>query len=191
MRYLIVSIPDLCTLTYFGCGVLCLCFVVHYCVLSSFAIILKRKRELVALLCCLTDVLLLYMLWLFLMVLWVGLGCVIVVFPDHTHFLFYGLPTLLDVSGSYVWYRLPLACRWLKKFAGMTLEVRVTVKKNVILWVPGFPQKFKNTIPWFFHDQQCIFHDYLKHGLQPPPPFNGFFTMQSINAECRNSNVFK
>ena len=26
-------------------------------------------------------------LWLFLTVLWVGLQCVIVVFPDHTHFL--------------------------------------------------------------------------------------------------------
>ena len=29
-------------------------------------------------------------LWLFLMVLFVGLRCVIVVFPDHTHLLFYG-----------------------------------------------------------------------------------------------------
>ena len=26
-------------------------------------------------------------LWLFLMVPWVGLQCVIVVFPDHTHLL--------------------------------------------------------------------------------------------------------
>ena len=26
-------------------------------------------------------------LWLFFMVLWVGLHCVIVVFPDHTHLL--------------------------------------------------------------------------------------------------------
>ena len=36
----------------------------------------------------------------------------------------------------------------------------------------GFPQKFKNTTPWFFHDffhdQQYNFHDYLMHGLQPP-----------------------
>ena len=31
-----------------------------------------------------------------------------------------------------------------------------------------FPQKFKNTISWFFHDQQCNFHDYLMHGLQLP-----------------------
>ena len=28
-------------------------------------------------------------LWLFLTMLWVGLHCVIVVFPDHTHLLFY------------------------------------------------------------------------------------------------------
>ena len=27
-------------------------------------------------------------LWLFLTVPWVGLNCAIVVFPDHTHFLF-------------------------------------------------------------------------------------------------------
>ena len=51
------------------------------CVLSSFSIILKRKRELVALLLlsygCHIN---LTVLWLFLMVLGVGLRCVIVVF---------------------------------------------------------------------------------------------------------------
>ena len=55
---------------------------------SSFAIILKRKRKLVALLLlsyiCIVSV---NVLWLFLTVPWVGLQCVIVVFPDHTHFL--------------------------------------------------------------------------------------------------------
>ena len=70
-------------------GVLCLSLFWYtlLCVLSSFAIILKRKRELVALLLssyvCLVTV---YVLWLFLMMPWVGLHCVIVVFPDHTHF---------------------------------------------------------------------------------------------------------
>ena len=29
-----------------------------------------------------------YVMWLFLTVPWVGLQCVIVVFPDHTHLLF-------------------------------------------------------------------------------------------------------
>ena len=58
-------------------------------VLSSFAIILTRKRELVALLLlsfgCLVAV---YVLWLFLTVPWLCLHCVIVVFSDHTHLLF-------------------------------------------------------------------------------------------------------
>ena len=58
------------------------------CVLSSFAIILKRKGELVDLLllsyvCCLTV----NILWLFLTVPYVGLQCAIVVFPGYTHLL--------------------------------------------------------------------------------------------------------
>ena len=61
----------------------------HNCVLSSFAIIMKRKRELVALL-LLSDgcFLSLNVLWLFRTVPWVSLQCEIVVFPDHTHLLF-------------------------------------------------------------------------------------------------------
>ena len=58
------------------------------CVHSSFAIILKRKRKLCALLLlsyrCITT---LNVMWLFLKVSWAGLQCVIVVFPDHTHLL--------------------------------------------------------------------------------------------------------
>ena len=50
-----------------------------------FAIILKRKRKLVALLLlsyrCIVTI---NVLWLFLTVQWVGLQHVIVVFPDHT-----------------------------------------------------------------------------------------------------------
>ena len=72
-------------------GVLCLslfCYAL-VCVHSSFAITLKRKRKLDALL-------LLYYryidtinaMWFFLTVLWVGLQCVNVVFPDHTHLFF-------------------------------------------------------------------------------------------------------
>ena len=61
------------------------------CVRSSFGIILKRKRELAALLllsyiCTVT----INVLWLFLTVPWVGLQCVILVFLDHTHLLFNG-----------------------------------------------------------------------------------------------------
>ena len=54
----------------------------------SFETILKRKRELVALPLlsygCIVSV---NVLWLFLKVPWVGLQCVIVVFPAHTHLL--------------------------------------------------------------------------------------------------------
>ena len=57
-------------------------------VLFSFAITLTRKRELVALLLlsygCLATV---NVMWLFLTVPWVGLQCVIVIFPGHTHSL--------------------------------------------------------------------------------------------------------
>ena len=57
---------------------------------SSFAIILKRKRKLTALLLlsyiCIVTI---NVLWLFLTVPWVGLQCAIVVISDHTHLLFY------------------------------------------------------------------------------------------------------
>ena len=62
------------------------------CVLFSLAIVLKRRGNLLPFFYCLTNVLLLYnnyALWLFLTVLWVDLQCVIMVFPDHTHLLFY------------------------------------------------------------------------------------------------------
>ena len=72
-------------------GVLCLslfCYV-FLCAHSSFAIILKRKRKLVAMLLlsyrCIVTI---NILWLSLTVLGVGLQCVIVVFADHAHFLF-------------------------------------------------------------------------------------------------------
>ena len=58
--------------------------------LSSFPIILTGKRELVVLLWlssqCYVTV---SVLWMFLMMPWFGLQCVIVIFPDHTHLLFY------------------------------------------------------------------------------------------------------
>ena len=64
------------------------CYVL-LCAHSSFAIILKRKRKLVALLLlsyrCIVTI---NVLWLYLTVQWVGLQCVIAVFPDHTHLLF-------------------------------------------------------------------------------------------------------
>ena len=69
-------------------GVLCLslfCYAL-LCIHSSFAIILKRKLVALLLLSyrCIVTI---NVLWLFLAVPWVGLQCVIVVFPDHTHLL--------------------------------------------------------------------------------------------------------
>ena len=59
-------------------------------VLSKFAIILTRKKEIVALVLlsfgCLVAV---NVLFLFLMVPWVGLQFVIMVFPDYSHLLLY------------------------------------------------------------------------------------------------------
>ena len=66
--------------------------IVLLCILlvhSSFEIILKRKRKLIALLLlsyrCIVTI---SVLQLFLTGPWVGLLYVIVVFPDHTHLLF-------------------------------------------------------------------------------------------------------
>ena len=59
------------------------------CVHFIFAFILKRTRKLAVLLLlsyrCIVTI---NVLWLFLMVSWVGLQCVIVVFSDHTRLLF-------------------------------------------------------------------------------------------------------
>ena len=62
------------------------CFTLLY-LHSSLAIILMRKKELVALL-SLSSWCLLICAWLFLTVPWVCLQFVTVVFPDHTHLPF-------------------------------------------------------------------------------------------------------
>ena len=79
-------------LMYLPLSVKVLCWSLVWCaflyVISTFAIILTRKRELDALLLlslgCLVTV---RVRWLFLAVPWVGLQFVIVVFPDHAHLL--------------------------------------------------------------------------------------------------------
>ena len=79
-------------LIYFPLFVVVLCLSLFryalLCVLSSFAMIFKRKRKLIALLLlsyiCIVTV---NILWLFLTVPWFGLQSVIVVFSDHTHLL--------------------------------------------------------------------------------------------------------
>ena len=71
--------------------VLCLCLFCFY-VPSSFAIILKRKRKLVAmLLSSYRYVVAINFMWLTMP--WTGLQYVIVVFPDHIHLFFVIKPT--------------------------------------------------------------------------------------------------
>ena len=67
-----------------NCSMFC-CTLIY--VLSSIAITLMGKRELVALL-DLFSWCLVMVEWLFLVVPWGCLQFVIVVFPDHTHLLF-------------------------------------------------------------------------------------------------------
>ena len=65
---------------------------------SNFAINLIGKRELIALL-GLSFWCLVIVVWLFLAVPWVRLQFVIMVFPDHTHLLFYkNIDCFLDIS---------------------------------------------------------------------------------------------
>ena len=68
----------------------CLCFAMHYFV-SILVLQTSEKEEKADCLLILPYrcIVIINVLWLFLTVLWVGLQCVIVVFPDHTHLLFY------------------------------------------------------------------------------------------------------
>ena len=67
----------------------CLCFVVQYFV--SFLVLQSSYRGRESWLLCFIlsneSLVTANVLWHFLIVPWVGLHCVIVVFPDHTHFL--------------------------------------------------------------------------------------------------------
>ena len=82
-------------------GVLCL-YLFYYallCVHSSFAIILKKKRKIVALLLlsyrCIVTI---SVMWPFSTMPWVELQCVIVIFPDHSYLPFlFGVCSWLPV----------------------------------------------------------------------------------------------
>ena len=86
-------------------GVLCLSFICYALlrVHSSFAIIMKRKRKLVALLLlsyrCIVTV---NVPWPFLTLPWVGMQSVIVVFPGHNHLLLDLTPRLSGVSTCHL-----------------------------------------------------------------------------------------
>ena len=68
------------------CNCSMFCYTLLY-VYSSFSFILMGKRELVALL-GLSSWCLVVVVWLFLAVPWVCLKFVIVVLPDHTHYIY-------------------------------------------------------------------------------------------------------
>ena len=74
---IVTPIVGFCNCSMFCCALLCL----H----SSFAIISRGKRDLVALL-CLSSWCLVVIVWLFLMMTLVCLQFVIVTFPGHTHY---------------------------------------------------------------------------------------------------------
>ena len=78
-------------------------FAALVCDHSSFTIILKRKRKLVHLVALLLlsyrCIVTINVLWLFLTVPCVGLQCVIVVFPDHTHLLLGSLHLVEVITG--------------------------------------------------------------------------------------------
>ena len=96
---------------YKTCSSLSLFCYAIFCVHSTFAITLKRKKKQVALLLvsckCLVTV---DVLWLFLAVHEKGLQCVIVVFPDHTHFLFVPLELLLLMKKTLVSMSMRCSC---------------------------------------------------------------------------------
>ena len=72
-----------------------------FCVHSSFATISMGKRELVALL-CLSSWCLVIVVWLFLTMPRVCLQFVIVVFPDHTHLLFFIIVSVYKFYNIYL-----------------------------------------------------------------------------------------
>ena len=89
------------------------------CAHSSFAIILKRKGKLVALLLAFRCIVTISDLWLFFMVPWVGLLCVIVVFPDHTHLLFtsYGFLLIFLALVNDIYMYLCIILYWHSKMS--------------------------------------------------------------------------
>ena len=70
---------------------------------SSIAIILMGKRELVALL-NFSSWSLVMVEWLFLVVPWGCLRCVIVVFPDHIHLPFFKVFTYIQSTNNVLTY---------------------------------------------------------------------------------------
>ena len=119
---------------------------------SSFAIILLRKRELVALL-SLSSLCLIMVVWLFLTVTWSRLWFVIVIFPDHIHSLFWCQVTNSDTQSLEELNR--------------SLE-KVSMRKNNI-WVLG-----DFNFPKFSWDSEHV--PTIKPGCKYPSIYNSFIS---------------
>ena len=57
------------------------------------------------------------------------------------------------------------------------------------MYIHKIPTEIEKSNSMIFHDQQCNFHVYFMHGLQPPLIIAA--SSLSINVEFSNSNVFK
>ena len=123
-------------------GILCWSFLWYslLCVLSSAAIILLRKRELVAFLqlsfFCLVTV---NVLWLFLTVPWVGLQCVIVIFPDHIHLPFEGIHFMITAILSIYEAGPTMAQVVFLALKVSVLRVIFFVSSRLVNWFGCFP----------------------------------------------------
>ena len=73
--------------------------------------------------------------------------------------------------------RFPLSPHCAVKVSEIIVQLAIY---NIWYRVPTEIQKHNSMI---FHDQQCNFHDYLMHGLQPP------LLALSINGECSNNSM--
>ena len=108
-----------------------ICYTFRY-IPSSFAIIMMGKRELVALL-SLSSWCLVIVVWLFLAVPWVCLQFVIVVLPDHTHYIcmryFHREKVFLEFRISYCFMLTIVCCTYLQskvEQASVTLKEVIT-----------------------------------------------------------------
>ena len=142
-------------------GVLCyfwFCYTL-LCVHSSFEIILKSKRKLDALLllsyrCSVT----INVLWLFLTMPWVGLQCVIVIFPDHTHLL---SAICQQQRGRPAWAsaqsELPLCCSLSWKFNDLTwFKMLINVKMPTIVGILTCINMINTVLSWVEHEKKFV-----------------------------------
>ena len=148
------------------------------CVHSCFAIILKRKNKLVALLLLSFDcIVTINVLWLFLTVPWVGLQCVIVIFPDHTHLLF--VPERGTTDAIIVVWQILENCLAVNKHINMAylaLEKAFICVLRIFIW----SELRKLCYPGSEHQcHVCVVYGYSQE-----------FTMNFVVSHCSGAQSF-